>query len=395
MGSMTPARRWRTPSCRPSRAKCSDPAKADADANRLVARGDYTAVGYGIAVERGGRNVLTYDAIEKPWGPNYLTFDLNLSTDFKGDTQWGIRVDYEKRWLNALGGEFRTSLQLGSPNAFAAQLYQPLDAAQRFFVAPVVFANQQLKYLYSAETAVGQYDTRRAGAALDVGTALGSWGELRVGVLREEVEATPKVGNPAVPDPGRSALGGITARFAYDSVDKRLFATKGTRATASAYSSQPALGADRRYETIGFDLVTTKTSERQRLAGRVARRLRPRQPRPVLRPVQGWRLCSTSPAIATSSWSAASTFSRGCCIDVARRSSTRRSAPPSTAARRSSSATCTSGPTARRRAACSRRVALPRDRFQDRADLSRVRPLRGRRSALYLYLGSSVELLAR
>ena len=155
-----------------------DPAKADADANRLVARGDYTAVGYGIAVERGGRNVLTYDAIEKPWGPNYLTFDLNLSTDFKGDTQWGIRVDYEKRWLNALGGEFRTSLQLGSPNAFAAQLYQPLDAAQRFFVAPVVFANQQLKYLYVAETAVGQYDTRRAGAALDVGAALGSWGEL-------------------------------------------------------------------------------------------------------------------------------------------------------------------------------------------------------------------------
>jgi NTE family protein len=236
-----------------------DTAKADADANRLVARGDYTAVGYGIAVERGGRNVLTYDATEKPWGPNYLTFDLNLSTDFKGLTQWGIRVDYEQRWLNALGGEFRTSVQLGSPNAFAAQFYQPLDAAQRFFVAPVVFANQQLKYLYRADTVVGQYDTRRGGAGLDVGTALGSWGELRIGVLREEVDTTPKIGNPIVADAGRRSLGGITARFAYDSVDKRLFATEGTRATVSGYSSQPALGADRRYETVGFDLVTTKT----------------------------------------------------------------------------------------------------------------------------------------
>ena len=46
-----------------------DPAKADADASRLVARGDYTAVGYGIAVERGGRNVLTYDAMRSRGAP--------------------------------------------------------------------------------------------------------------------------------------------------------------------------------------------------------------------------------------------------------------------------------------------------------------------------------------
>ena len=120
--------------------------------------------------------MLTYDAVEKPWGPNYLTFDINLSTDFKGDTPWGIRVDYEKRWINSLGGEFRTSVQVGSPNAFAAQFYQPLDTAQRFFVAPVLFANQQLVYSYRGDTVIGQYDTRRYGGGLDVGTALGSWG---------------------------------------------------------------------------------------------------------------------------------------------------------------------------------------------------------------------------
>ncbi|HEX4234685.1 MAG TPA: patatin-like phospholipase family protein [Caldimonas sp.] len=236
-----------------------DPAKADADANRLVARGDYTAVGYGIAVERGGRNVLTYDATEKPWGPNYVTFDLNLSTDFKGLTQWGIRADYEKRWLNALGGEFRTSVQLGAPNAFAAQFYQPLEPAQRFFVAPIVFGSQQLEYLYSGDTAVGQYDTRRIGGGLDVGTAFGSWGELRIGLQREGVDTIAKAGNPRVPDPGRHALAAVTAQFVYDSVDKRIFPTAGTRATASIYSSQPGLGADRRYQTVALDLTTTNT----------------------------------------------------------------------------------------------------------------------------------------
>jgi len=236
-----------------------DPAKARADADRLVARGDYTAVGYGIASERAGVNVLAFNAIEKPWGPEYVNFDLNLSTDFKGDTQWGIRLDYEKRWINSLGGEFRSSVQLGSPNAFAAQFYQPLDVAQRFFVAPIVYANQRLSYLYRGDDALGQYDTRRVGASLDVGAALAPWGEVRLGILREDVDAKPKTGDVLLPDPGRHALGAIAARFAYDSVDKALFPTEGVRATASAFSFKPWLGSDRQYETVAFDGTATKT----------------------------------------------------------------------------------------------------------------------------------------
>jgi NTE family protein len=235
-----------------------DPAKARADADRLVARGDYTAVGYGIATDRG-RNVLAFDATEKPWGPEYVNFDLNLSTDFVGDTQWGIRLDYEKRWINSLGGEFRSSVQLGSPNAFAAQFYQPLDVAQRFFVAPVFSANQQLSYLYRGDDALGQYDTRRIGVSLDIGAALASWGEVRLGLVREEIDSRVKTGDILLPDPGRRPLGGVAARFAYDSVDKRLFPSEGIRATATAYSSQPWLGAERRYETIAFDGAVTNT----------------------------------------------------------------------------------------------------------------------------------------
>ena len=232
--------------------------KADADANRLVARGDFSAVSYGVGVE-GGRNVLTYDAVEKPWGPDYVMFDLNLSTDFRGDTAWGIRVDYEKRWLNRLGGEFRSTVQLGRPNVFGALFYQPLDSQQRFFVSPSVVASQTLEYLYRQEVAIGQYDTRRYGGALDLGAAIGSRGEMRVGLVRQGLDETPKVGITAIPDGGHHSIGGATARFSYDSVDKRLFATGGTRANFSAFSSQPALGADRSYKTVAFDVSTVAT----------------------------------------------------------------------------------------------------------------------------------------
>ena len=231
-------------------------AKAEADANRIVASGDFSAVSFAVADE-AGRNVLNYNAVEKPWGPDYLMFDLNLSTDFKGDTAWGIRVDYEKRWLNRLGGEFRSSVQLGRPNVFSAQFYQPLDSAQRFFVAPSVLASQTLEYLYLKEVQVAQYDTRRYGAALDVGTAFAPRGELRVGLSRQGIDETQKVGIPAVLEGGHHSLAAITGRLSYDSVDKRLFPTDGTRAQLIAYSSQPGLGADRSYRTVSFDAMTS------------------------------------------------------------------------------------------------------------------------------------------
>jgi NTE family protein len=233
-----------------------DVKKAEADANRIVASGDFSAVSYGVGVQ-DGRNVLTYDAVEKPWGPDYLMFDLNLSTDFKGDTAWGIRVDYEKRWINRLGGEFRSSVQLGRPNVFSAQFYQPIDSAQRFFVAPSVLATQTLEYLYVKEVEVAQYDTRRYGASLDAGAAFSPWGEARVGVVKQGLDETQKVGIPALLPGGHHSLGGLTARFAYDSVDKRLFPTAGTRVQAEAYSSHTALGAEQDYRTLSFDATTS------------------------------------------------------------------------------------------------------------------------------------------
>jgi NTE family protein len=230
--------------------------KSEADANRIVASGDFDAVSYGMNSENG-RNVLTYSAEEKPWGPDYVMFDLNLSTDFKGDTAWGIRVDYEKRWLNRLGGEFRSTLQLGRPNVFGAEFYQPIDPAQRFFVAPSVLANQTLEYLYVREDQVAQYESRRYGASLDLGTALSPWGEARIGLTRQGLDEEQTVGIPGILPGGHHNLAGVAARFSYDTIDKRLFPTDGTRAQVVAYSSQTGLGADRAYRTVSLDALTS------------------------------------------------------------------------------------------------------------------------------------------
>jgi NTE family protein len=236
--------------------------KASEDTNRLVARGDFVSVDYRMDTV-DGRNVLTYTAVEKPWGPTYLLFDLNLSTAFGSDTAWGIRADLENRWLDSRGGELRTSVQLGQPNLFASTFYQPLDLHQLFFVSVSALALQTLGYVYQGNQAVVQLDTKRYGLELDGGIALSSWGEFSMGVLRGAVDVSTKVGTPEVTDPtGSYALGAYTTRIVYDTFDRRVFATDGSYGQLRGYFSETVLGAASTYRTVALDWATTLTTAR-------------------------------------------------------------------------------------------------------------------------------------
>lgn len=233
-----------------------DPARAEADATHLVERGDYSSVSSQLVTE-DGKNILIFHATEKAWGPNYIKFDGNLATDFKGDLSWGLRVDYEKRWLNDLGGEFRAAAQIGRPNLALLQFYQPVEKTQTFYVMPALYGSQARRSVYQGNSEVAEFDVRRFGARLEGGAALGSWGDLRVGLLRGKVNAKKDVGEDWVKAPGHNDVGAATARFYYDTLDKRLWATQGTLAYVSAYVSRTGLGADENYKVLDGRIGTT------------------------------------------------------------------------------------------------------------------------------------------
>jgi len=225
-----------------------DPAKAAADADRIVASGDFDAVSYQISAE-GERNVLAYNAEEKERGPGYLQFDLNLSTDLQGETFWGIRVDYNRRWLNSLGGEWRASFQLGSPIAFFTEFYQPLDVGRRFFLAPRFLASKNEDDIFVDGQRVARFDTTRWGFGLDAGVALGTWGEARAGLEFGGLDSKQEVGTLPF-EPGHVSQGGVSGRFIYDQLDKAVFPTTGHRGGLRGFSSQTGLGADESYSLV-------------------------------------------------------------------------------------------------------------------------------------------------
>jgi hypothetical protein len=81
---------------------------------------------------------------EKRIGPDYLKFDLGMYASEGGDIAFAIYGKHNRTWLNALGGEWRNEVQLGSENLLATSLHQPLDVGQRFFVEPRLAWSAQL-----------------------------------------------------------------------------------------------------------------------------------------------------------------------------------------------------------------------------------------------------------
>ena len=96
---------------------------------RLYGTGDFEHVNYRI-LEEPGKRVLAVDAVEKSWGPDYLRFGLGLSSDFTGDAYFNLLAAHRKTWLNSLGAEWRTDVQIGHNNSLRTEFYQPLIANQ-------------------------------------------------------------------------------------------------------------------------------------------------------------------------------------------------------------------------------------------------------------------------
>jgi NTE family protein len=105
-----------------------------------------------------------------------------------------------------------------------------------------------------------QLDVRRLSGRLDAGMAFASWGELRVGLERGNVTVKQKVGDPLITDPtGKYQVGGVTARFALDTLDRRTFPGEGTYVVVKGYFAETGLGSDATYDLGSVEFQRTFT----------------------------------------------------------------------------------------------------------------------------------------
>jgi NTE family protein len=229
-----------------------DTAKISAEAQRMSALQEFESVEYRLTGDPA-EPTLAWLPREKRIGPDYLKFDLGMYTSAGGDIAFAIYAKHNRTWLNALGGEWRNEIQLGSENLLATSLYQPLDVAQRFFIEPRLMWSRNWEYVFLDGERLARYRLSDLGGGLDTGVNLGKRAQLRVGYLYTQREVDVNTGSPLMPE-GERDDAGLLASFTFDSRDAPFNATRGGAAALEYLRSDDSLGADTDWERIELGL---------------------------------------------------------------------------------------------------------------------------------------------
>ena len=195
---------------------------------------------------------------EKSWAPDYIKVDLGMYASTSGDDRgFALYLAHNRTWINSLGAQWRNEIQFGTNQILSTSFYQPLDIAQRFFIEPKLFWNQEWENVFYDGNDVARYKFGDLGGRLDFGVNFGNVAQLRVGYLATDRRVQIATGSPLLPQLDiRDA--GIAVSAIYDTRDTSFSATRGVVAALEYYESDVALGAQRDWQRaelgVGFSI---------------------------------------------------------------------------------------------------------------------------------------------
>lgn len=222
-----------------------DTARAERDARRLAAGGDYIRADYQlqpVAAPVGsaeGGDALVFELEDKPWGPNYLRLGLDMSTDFRGRSAFNLKLSHNRHWLTPSGTEWRNRVQIGEVPKLYTELYHPLtwtdSPANDWFVSGYAGLERMRLRRYDERSGIELDSLQRTigQLGLDLGQPWGEFGEMRLGLSQVELHARSaaltadnQIGTATL----HGSETGLRGRLVIDQLDFALFPQRGYRA---------------------------------------------------------------------------------------------------------------------------------------------------------------------
>jgi NTE family protein len=225
------------------------------DANRMAALDDVDSVSYRLEGDPAGPT-LVWLPQEASVGRNVIRPSMGLFAGGQGEMRFLLGAQYVRHWLNSLGAQWRTDLQVGFESLFETSWYQPLDVAQRWFFEPAIFAFRTVEDLYVDYDRVAEYTFSDVGGGLDLGVNLGRPGQLRLGYFNTDRRARLRTGIGNLPEAGQLVPdvdvrdAGMVVNAMWDSRNMPTFATEGLAAELRYLQSDESLGADRDWNRV-------------------------------------------------------------------------------------------------------------------------------------------------
>ena len=254
-----------------------DAQKISIDLDRVYNAGDFESVAFGLRTV-DGKQGLVLQAKPNSLGPYVMRFGVQLSTDFRNQSNWAVLAGLRVTRLNALAAEWKSDLEVGLNRQLYTEFYQPLDPLARWFVAPYAdYSNIRedlYSDIYSGFNEASTYRIVQGALGVDLGLSLGQYGEVRLGPRWGHVHFDDVIGPDLFRKYGyhtNARLAGIQTALTLDHLDSADFPTQGYLLEARNFNSLSALGADDDYRRVSLRWKGFGTSGRNTfLAGLAA-----------------------------------------------------------------------------------------------------------------------------
>lgn len=209
----------------------------------VFGQGNYERISWQLR-ERDDEVGVEVTPVDKGWGPNFLTFGLQLSDDFAGRNSYQLGAEYTMTGLNRWGGEWRTRGEIGQTTGLRTEFFQPAGDHAEFYALPYAEFRAFDQDLRVLDAVVANYRVRRFAIGADVGYEPSPHWRFYTGLVRARGDAEVLVGDAGPLNQFDETSGGVRLGYIYDTLDDADFPSHGGRSEFSLLANRSALGAD-------------------------------------------------------------------------------------------------------------------------------------------------------
>lgn len=214
----------------------------------------FQSVSYDV-IEEDGQTGLLVNAKARSWGPNYLQFGVELSSDGDGQSTYNLGFAYLRTAINELNGEMRFGLQLGEEPRIAVDWYQPLDTLSRYFVTTgLSYGARNVDVFDGKGDRLAEFRVDETRLELAAGRDFSVFGEGRLGYRYRTGDVKVRTGAPGLPEFDYDT-GEVYARLSVDRLDNFNFPESGGLGLLEYAAAREDLGSD-----TDFDQMTARAS---------------------------------------------------------------------------------------------------------------------------------------
>jgi NTE family protein len=227
-----------------------DPAQIEQQIGYAYGYGKYERINWQV-VDENGRTGIAVTPVDKGWGPNFITFGLQLSDDFNGRNSYQLVGEGTFSGFDDRGAEWRNRVSLGAETGLYSEYYQPFGELAHYFLQPSVEVESTDLPIRVDGSLLGEYRLRRAQAGFEVGWTPSSILELSTGIVRGQDQASLQIGSPDLFERRVTRnFGGLVLRGTRDTLDQAAFPSRGSRTEVDITVLRDALGSDSSDEVV-------------------------------------------------------------------------------------------------------------------------------------------------